>query len=164
MVMNHLVTVNVMGTAALTDPEDAVTVMSRPFSWDGYMSSAWPFPRIAPWRSSGFKKADKLGHPKGAYWATWLNNYGNCIGFRDQQERNAIGALRCPADPVGVVFHNSGERIAYIRRMAKEFDRIEAEQAKAQAARSSQTTDTGCTMAGGIWHVDTQSTFGGWCN
>ena len=111
-----------------------------------------------------FKKADKLGHPKGAYWAKWLNDYSNCIGFRDQQEQNAIGGLRCPADPVGVVFHNSSERIAYIRRMAKGFDRIEAEQAMAQAARSSQTTDTGCTMAGGRWTPDRQSTFGGSCN
>jgi TPR repeat protein len=111
-----------------------------------------------------FKKADKLGHPKGAYWAKWLNDYSNCIGFRDQQERNAIGGLRCPADPVGVVFHNSGERAAYIRRMAKEFDRIEAEQAMAQAALSSQTTDTGCTMAGGRWTTDRQATFGGSCN
>lgn len=110
-----------------------------------------------------FKKADQLGHPKGAYWAKWLNDYSNCIGFRDQHERNAIGGLRCPADPVGVVFHNSGERTAYIRRMAKEFDRIEAEQAMAQAARSSQTTDIGCTMAGGRWTPDRQITFGGFC-
>jgi hypothetical protein len=93
-----------------------------------------------------------------------LNDYSNCIGFRDQQERNAIGGLRCPADPVGAVFHNSGERTAYIRRMAKQFDRIEAEQAMAQAALSSQTTDTGCTMAGGRWTPDRQATFGGSCN
>ncbi|UVT17748.1 MAG: sel1 repeat family protein [Nitrospira sp.] len=111
-----------------------------------------------------FKKADKLGHPKGAYWAKWLRDYSNCIGFRDQHERNAIGGLRCPADPVGAVFHNSGERTAYIRRIAKEFDRIEAEQAMAQAALSSQTTDTGCTMAGGRWTPDRQATFGGSCN
>lgn len=111
-----------------------------------------------------FKKAHKLGHPKGAYWAKWLNDYSNCIGFRNQQEQNAIGGLRCPADPVGVIFHSSAERTAYIRRMAKEFDRIDAEQAMARAALSSQTTDTGCTMAGGNWHMDKQSPFGGWCN
>lgn len=111
-----------------------------------------------------FKKADKLGHPKGAHWARWLSDYSNCIGFRDQQEQNAIGGLRCPADPVGVVFRNSGERAAYIRRMAKAFDRIDAEQAMAQAAISSQTTDTGCTMAGGRWIADRQATFGGYCN
>lgn len=111
-----------------------------------------------------FKNADKLGHPKGAYWARWLNDYSNCIGFRNQQEQNEVGGLRCPADPVGAVFHNSGERTAYIRRTAKQFDRIEAEQARAQAALSGQTTDTGCTMAGGRWTPDRQATFGGFCN
>ncbi|MBX3304753.1 MAG: sel1 repeat family protein [Nitrospira sp.] len=111
-----------------------------------------------------FKKAHKLGHPKGAYWAKWLSDYSNCIGFRNQQEQNELGGLRCPADPVGAVFHTSGERTTYIRRTAKEFDRIEAEQAMAQAARSSQTTDTGCTMAGGRWTADRQATFGGYCN
>ena len=28
-----------------------------------------------------FKKADQLGHPKGAYWAGWLSDWTNCIGF-----------------------------------------------------------------------------------
>jgi TPR repeat protein len=111
-----------------------------------------------------FKKAADMGHPKGAYWARWLNDYSNCIGFRNQQEQNAIRGLRCPADPVGVVFRNSGERTAYIRRMAKEFDRIDAEQAIARAAVSSQTTDTGCVHAGGSWTPDRQSSFGGSCN
>jgi TPR repeat protein len=111
-----------------------------------------------------FKKADKLGHPKGAYWARWLQDYTNCIGFRDQHEQNEIRGIRCPADPVGVTFRNSGERTAYIRRMAKEFDRLDAERAMEQAALTSATTDTACTMAGGRWTPDRQATFGGSCN
>ena len=111
-----------------------------------------------------FKKADKMGHPKGAYWAKWLNDYSNCIGFRNQQEQNEIRGLRCPADPVGVIFHTSGERTAYIRQMAKEFDRFDAERAREQAALTNATTDTACTMAGGRWTPDKQATFGGSCN
>ena len=105
-----------------------------------------------------------MGHPKGAYWARWLNDYTNCIGFRDEQERNAIRGLRCPADPVGVVFHNSGQRLAYIREKAKEFDAIEAQAAAAQAARAGAESDVACNMAGGSWTVDRQETFGGQCN
>lgn len=103
-----------------------------------------------------FKKADRLGHPKGAYWARWLSDWTNCIGFRDQYERNEIRGLRCPADPVGVVFRNSGERIAYIRQKAKEFDRNEAEflaaQAAAQRAKDDARTPDSCSVAGGRWY------------
>jgi TPR repeat protein len=111
-----------------------------------------------------FKKAADMGHPKGAYWARWLNDYSNCIGFRSQQEQNAIGGLRCPADPVGAVFHNSGERTAYIRRMAKGFDAIDAQAAVAQAARVGAQNNYECNSAGGRWTVDRQSSFGGSCN
>jgi TPR repeat protein len=73
-----------------------------------------------------FKKAADLGHPQGNYWVRWLSNFMNCIGFRNEQEQRTLGFLRCPADPVGVVFRNSTERYAYLRTKAKEFDRLEA--------------------------------------
>jgi uncharacterized protein len=111
-----------------------------------------------------FKKAADMGHPKGAYWARWLNDYTNCIGFRDEQERNAIRGLRCPADPVGVVFRNSGQRLAYIREKAKEFDAIEAQAAAAHAARVGSQNSVECHSAGGTWTADRQETFGGHCN
>jgi len=111
-----------------------------------------------------FKKAANMGHPKGAYWARWLNDYSNCIGFRDQQEQNAIRGLRCPADPVGVVFRNSRERAAYIEQKAKEFDAIEAQAAAAQAARVGAQNNFECNSAGGSWTADRQATFGGHCN
>jgi len=111
-----------------------------------------------------FKKAADMGHPKGAYWARWLNDYTNCIGFRDQQEQNAIRGLRCPADPVGVTFRNSGERAAYIEQKAKEFDAIDAQAAAAYAARVGAQNDFECNSAGGRWTTDRQATFGGSCN
>ncbi len=111
-----------------------------------------------------FKKAADMGHPKGAYWARWLNDYTNCIGFRDEQERNAIRGLRCPADPVGAVFRNSGQRLAYIREKAKEFDAIEAQAASMHAARVGSQNSVECNGAGGTWTTDRQETFGGHCN
>jgi len=103
-----------------------------------------------------FKKADQLGHPKGAYWARWLSDWTNCIGFRDQHEQNEIRGLRCPADPVGVVFRSSAERIAYIREKAKEFDKRDAEflaaQAAAQKAKDEAKSEGSCSVAGGRWY------------
>jgi TPR repeat protein len=73
-----------------------------------------------------FKIAATLGHAQGNYWARWLNNYSNCIGFRNEQEQRTLGYLRCPADPVGVTFRNSNERYAYLRQKGKEFSAAEA--------------------------------------
>jgi len=111
-----------------------------------------------------FKKAAKMGHPKGAYWARWLNDWTNCIGFRNAQEQQTLGFLRCPADPVGVTFHNTSERLAYMRQTGKEFDILDAKAAAAQAARVEAKSGQECRSAGGIWTPDRQATFGGSCN
>ncbi len=110
-----------------------------------------------------FKKAADQGHPKGAYWARWLNDWTNCIGFRDAQEQNAIRGLRCPADPLGVTFRNSGERLAYIQQKAKEFDIMDANAAAQRAARYGSTSKYECNSAGGNWTPDRQSSHGGSC-
>ena len=109
-----------------------------------------------------FKKAAALGHPKGTYWARWLNNYSNCIGFRNEQEQKTLGFLRCPADPIGVTFHNNNERLAYLREKGKEFDKMEAEALAAQAARGRLTNETSCNYAGGVW-MNRNSSSGGYC-
>jgi TPR repeat protein len=111
-----------------------------------------------------FKKAADLGHPKGAYWARWLNDYTNCIGFRNAQEQQTLGFLRCPADPVGVIFRNSSQRLAYMREKGNEFDIMEAKAAAAHAARVGSKSGPECNSAGGTWTPDRQATFGGNCN
>lgn len=98
-----------------------------------------------------FKKAAELGHPKGAYWARWLNDYSNCIGFRNEQEQKTLGSLRCPADPVGVVFHRNSERLAYMREKAIEFDKWEKEVLASQARRGAARDEAACNSAGGVW-------------
>jgi TPR repeat protein len=110
-----------------------------------------------------FTKAAGLGHPKGSYWAQWLNDYTNCIGFRNAEEQHAVGFVRCPADPVGVTFRSSGDRVKYLRRKAKEFDKKDAEIARRHAERAEATSETACAMAGGTWTPDAQSAFGGGC-
>jgi hypothetical protein len=109
-----------------------------------------------------FKKAASLGHPDGNYWARWLNNYTNCIGFRNEQEQKTLGFLRCPADPVGVTFHNNNERLAYMREKGKEFDKTEAEARARQAERGKATSESSCNTAGGVW-MGRNSSSGGYC-
>ena len=109
-----------------------------------------------------FKKAASLGHPDGNYWARWLNNYTNCIGFRNEEEQKTLGFLRCPADPVGVTFRNNHERLAYMREKGKEFDKIEAEALARQAERGRATTESSCNFAGGVW-MGRNSSSGGYC-
>lgn len=98
-----------------------------------------------------FKKAADMGHSQGAYWARWLNDYSNCIGFGNEQEQQTLGYLRCPADPVGVAFRNSGERLAYLREEAKEFDKWEREILEKQARRWEADSESECNSAGGVW-------------
>lgn len=85
--------------------EDSAFALARMYEFG--MSVPQDRARAIEW----FKKAGDLGHPKGDYWARWLNDYTNCIGFRDAQEQQTLGFLRCPADPVGVIFRNSRERL-----------------------------------------------------
>jgi TPR repeat protein len=110
-----------------------------------------------------FKKAAELGHPEGKRWALWLNDYTNCIGFRNKQEQETIGFLRCPADPVGVTFRRSAERFAYLREKAREFDTLDAEAARRQAEIGSATSRETCTMGGGRWNPTPQSSTPGHC-
>lgn len=59
---------------------------------------------------------------------------GNFVGFRNEQEEATViaGKLRTgllSEEPVGMLFRNSGERLAYIRNLRYRVDRYEAYQA-----------------------------------
>lgn len=110
-----------------------------------------------------FRKSADMGHSQGTYWARWLNDYSNCIGFRNEQEQKTLGFLRCPADPVGVVFRSSGERLAYLREKAKEFNKWDAEILAQQVRRYEAHSESECNWVGGVWKLD-GAPQGGYCH
>jgi TPR repeat protein len=79
-----------------------------------------------------FSKAAQQGNTQAQYFANYLSKAGNFIGFRTDQERNAVlaGKLRFALifqEPVGQVFRNSGERNAYLVGLRHEVDLREAQ-------------------------------------
>jgi hypothetical protein len=64
-----------------------------------------------------FQKAGAQGHGQAAYFAKWLRDPTNNIGFRDNIEHDVVmgGKLRFATslmggDPYGITFHNSAQR------------------------------------------------------
>jgi uncharacterized protein len=68
-----------------------------------------------------YRKAAANGDPDGQYWAQWLSDLTNNIGFRSDEERSivmdvagrmqfAVGA----GDPAGVTFHSSAQRALWL--------------------------------------------------
>ena len=81
-----------------------------------------------------FAKAGAQGNAKGDYWAKWLRDSTNNIGFRNDAEHNIVisGKLRFTArlmggDPYGITFHNSAQRVLWLAGQSKAADRDEAE-------------------------------------
>ncbi len=81
-----------------------------------------------------YQKAAAQGHAKGDYWARWLRDPTNNIGFRDDVEHDIViaGKLRFAAsligaDPAGITFHNSARRVLWICGLRNAVDRDEAE-------------------------------------
>jgi len=79
-----------------------------------------------------YRKAAANGNPNGQYWAQWLSDLTNNIGFRTDEERSivmdvagrmqfAVGA----GDPTGVTFHNSAQRALWL---GGERQRVNAEE------------------------------------
>jgi uncharacterized protein len=78
-----------------------------------------------------FQKASFRGHAQARFFAQHLLSRGNFIGFRDEQEEAHViaGKLRTGLlweEPIGVLFHSSGERLAYIKNLRYRVDRYEA--------------------------------------
>jgi hypothetical protein len=68
-----------------------------------------------------YRKAAANGDPDGKYWAQWLSDPTNNIGFRDDEERSIVmdvaGRMQFAVgsgDPVGVTFHNSAQRALWL--------------------------------------------------
>jgi TPR repeat protein len=81
-----------------------------------------------------YQKASAQGNAKADYWAKWLRDPTNNIGFRNDIEHNAViaGKLRfgtnlMGGDPAGILFHNSGQRAIWLMGQKGRLDKEEAE-------------------------------------
>jgi TPR repeat protein len=90
-----------------------------------------------------FQKAGANGHPDGKYWAQWLSNPTNNIGFRDDLERSIVmdvaGRMRFSGvlsggDPYGVTFHSSAQRALWLGGQRQRADKDEQEVFRRMAA------------------------------
>jgi uncharacterized protein len=78
-----------------------------------------------------FRKAGAQGHSQAAYFARWLSDPTNNIGFRNDQEHNLViaGRLRFGAgsdDPAGISFRSSSERISWLNGLRRRIDHSES--------------------------------------
>jgi uncharacterized protein len=78
-----------------------------------------------------FQKAGAQGDGQGAYFARWLSDPTNNIGFRNNAEHDYViaGKLRFALgadDPAGVAFQNSGQRNRFLTGLRNDADRREA--------------------------------------
>jgi uncharacterized protein len=81
-----------------------------------------------------YQKAAAQGYPDGDYWAKWLRDPTNNIGFRDDIEHDMVidGKLRfggtlLGGDPYGITFHNSAQRALWLLGQRNRVNTEEAE-------------------------------------
>ena len=81
-----------------------------------------------------FRRAAAQGNGKAEYFAKWLRDPTNNIGFRDNVEHDIViaGKLRFGTnlqggDPYGVTFHNSAQRALWLLGQRNRLDKEEAE-------------------------------------
>lgn len=98
-----------------------------------------------------FRKAAAQGHGRAEYFAKWLRDPTNNIGFRDDVEHDIViaGKLRFGAtllgdDPYGITFRNSAQRALWLLGQK---NRVDAEEAEVfRQIRQREYND--CTRAG----------------
>jgi hypothetical protein len=81
-----------------------------------------------------FARSGAQGNAKGTYFAKWLSDRTNNIGFRNQMEHNLVlgyhlrfaGELM-GGDPTGIIFNNSAQRILWL---SGQRDRVVSQEAE----------------------------------
>ncbi len=78
-----------------------------------------------------YQKVAAQGGNAGTYWAQWLSSPTNNVGFRNVAEHDAVigGKLRfglLGGDPAGILFHNSGQRNAWLAGETRQLNLSEA--------------------------------------
>ena len=101
------------------------------------------------------QRAAALGDAQAAYFARWLRDPTNNIGFRNDQEQQLViaGRLRfggalIGGDPAGITFRNSRERLGWLVLQRKDLDHQEAHTmwsiAKDEYERCRRANDSSC--------------------
>jgi TPR repeat protein len=92
-----------------------------------------------------FDHANDFGDEVAAWFARWLRFKANCIGYRNERERER--ALFVCDEPAGIAFANTRERNSWLAQ------KVAALQARADALRRSMSEYGGgmCGAAGGTW-------------
>jgi len=82
-------------------------------------------------------------------WVRWLRDPTNNIGFRNEGEQSLVignqlrtSGLLLGADPAGILFHNSEERIQWLRGLRNAVDKDEAENRHRMAEFERQQTES----------------------
>lgn len=81
-----------------------------------------------------YQKAAAQANAKAEYWAKWLRDPTNNIGFRDEIEHDIVianklrfGTQLMGGDPRGILFRNSGQRAMWLLGQKNRLDKEEAE-------------------------------------
>lgn len=81
-----------------------------------------------------FARSGAQGDAKGTYFAKWLSDRTNNIGFRNDMEHNLVigyhlrfALALMGGDPAGIRFNNSAQRILWLSGQRSRVDRQEAE-------------------------------------
>ncbi|MEP7043134.1 MAG: SEL1-like repeat protein [Dokdonella sp.] len=80
-----------------------------------------------------FQRAGDLGHAQAKYFAHWLSDSTNSIGFRNDEEHQLVIGTKLRfagnlmgGDPAGVAFNNSAERTNWLNGQRRQADYTEA--------------------------------------
>ena len=81
-----------------------------------------------------YRKSAAQCNAKSDYFAKWLRDSTNNIGFRDDNEHATVigtklrfGTTPMGGDPAGITFHNSAQRVLWLWGQRHVLDREEAE-------------------------------------
>lgn len=103
------------------------------------------------------RKAAAQGDEESAYYARWLSDPTNNIGFRNAAERNIVIGYRMVDmivhnEPAGLLFRNSAERRSYLIGVARRLDSDMAYarwwQARAEYTQCESARRSGCRNPG----------------
>jgi uncharacterized protein len=130
------------GTTVLPENWDLAVQLWRASAQQGwmrgqfYLGRAYEFGMAVPQNRgeaiAWFEKAGAQGHAQAAYFARWLRDPTNNIGFRNTAEQNLVlgGKLRFAlgaGDPTGIAFRGSADRYAWLQKLRREVDLSEAQ-------------------------------------
>lgn len=99
-----------------------------------------------------FDQAEDQGDGQSKFFAIWLRGKMNCIGYRDEVERNRFAGV-C-VEPKGLTFANSHERNKWL---TIERDKMDMETLRQWSNSAGGYGQGACSAAGGTWG-------GGGCN